>query len=376
MNIMNSKSQAWFMDFAIALLLFTFTLAVYFSYTTNFQKQEKGDLDIMLSDAKSISSSLLLSGYPGDWDNITVIRIGIADEQKINATKLKTFKKMGYNSTKRKFATAYNYFVFFVNENGDVMNIKGICGSGYPLTNISYNIKSAYYYNDEDDKFLKDFMSTSFGADIYFGDNPSDFNDIDSLISNISKYNVIVLEHPDLTTPNYNDLKAPIENFTSNGRLVMLSGQLTTSQGKNLLGADFYKKSGQSISDRNASVNNTDEYLSLAVGESFVFAQAYYIENTSGAAQFKQIMTFNTDGKNSLSKWSYGNGSVYFFSDFDVSFFNGNFVGVVEETAESAIEGTCAPISLAGIIPKKFVKTERYLDYNSKVVKMVVYLWQ
>ena len=84
------------MDFAIALLLFTFTLVVYFSYTNNFQKQEKGGLDIMLTDAKAISSSLVLSGYPASWSNTTVIRIGIADDQRINATKLKYFKQMNY----------------------------------------------------------------------------------------------------------------------------------------------------------------------------------------------------------------------------------------------------------------------------------------
>lgn len=372
---MNSKSQAWFMDFAIALLLFTFTLAVYFSYTNNFQNKEKGNLDDMLQDAKSISSSLALSGYPNDWDNVTAIRIGIADEQKINTTKLKTFKKMSYNSTKKKFAATYDYFVFFVNEQGEVLNVNGVCGTGFPFLNITYKTKSAYYYSDENDKFLKDFMNDTFNADIYFGDVPSDLNDIDGLISNISKYEFIVLEHALLTTPKYNNLKGKIENFSSTGGFVMISGELTTSQGKNLVGADFYKKSGQSSSDRNATVNATDQYLALNVGESIVFVQAYYVENTSNAVNFRQIAAFNLDNKNAVSRWKYGNGTVYFFSDFDVSFFKGDFIGIVEDSASSVIEGTCYPISLSGISPKKFVKTERYLTYNSKVVKMVVYLW-
>ena len=111
---MNSKAQAWYMDFAIALLLFIFTVVVYFSYTNNFQKQEKGDLDFMLGDAKSISSSLALSGYPNDWDNETVLRIGLAEEQKINSTKVKLFKQYGYKNSKRRFGTQYDYLVFFV----------------------------------------------------------------------------------------------------------------------------------------------------------------------------------------------------------------------------------------------------------------------
>ena len=41
----STKAQTWYMDFAIALLLFTFTLVVYFSYTNNFQKQAMPDWD-------------------------------------------------------------------------------------------------------------------------------------------------------------------------------------------------------------------------------------------------------------------------------------------------------------------------------------------
>ena len=377
MNLMNSKSQAWFMDFAIALLLFTFTLVVYFSYTNNIQKQEQGNVDVMLKDAKSISNSLALDGYPDDWNNLTVIRIGITDDQNLNSTKLKTFKKLNYTLARQKFATPYDFFVYFVNEKGEVLNINTVCGAGYPLINTTYNIKSAYYYQDPSDSFLLDFMRDEFNADIYFGDNPTDNNDIDSLISNLSKYNFLMMEHPLLGGGEYNNFKDELNNYSSRGGLFMLSGELTASQGKELVGVDFFKKSGQATTDRNSTVNNTDQYLALNVGQNIVFAQAYYVENKSEAVSFKQLATFNNDGKNALSKWKYGNGTIYFFSDFDITSFNGNFVDLVEEAALSFIEGTCNPINLTiSIIPKDLVKTERYLSYKSKLVKMIVYVWQ
>ena len=377
MDLMNSKAQAWYMDFAVAMLLFTFTLTVYFGYTNNVQKQGKSDFDLMVKDAKSISNSLALEGYPDDWSKSTVVRIGIADEQQLNATKLSRLKQFNYTSSKVKFATPYDYFVYFVNEKGEVLNINGVCGAGYPLINLSYNIKSAYYYQDGSDSFLKNFMNGTFKADIYFGDNPTDNNDIDALVTNLSKYEFLMMEHPLLGGGDYNDFKDELNNYTSRGGLFMISGELTTSQGKELVGADFYKKSGQSTSDRNSTINNTDEDLSLNAGESIVFAQAYYIENKSEAIGFKQIATFNKDGKNAVSKWKYGNGTVYFFSDFDVSFFNGNFVDKIEEAAEGFVEGTCSPVNTtAAISPKNLAKTERYLTYNSKVVKMIVYAWQ
>src|SRR3989344_5134525 len=164
---MNSKAQAWYMDFAIAMLLFTFTLIVYFGYTNNVQNQDKGDLDLMIKDAKSISNSLALEGFPKDWDNASVVRIGISDDQHLNSTKLKKLKQMNYTSARRKFATIFDFFVYFTNEKNEVLNIKGVCGAGYPLINTTFNIKSAYYYSDPSDDFLKDFMIDTFAADVY-----------------------------------------------------------------------------------------------------------------------------------------------------------------------------------------------------------------
>ena len=373
---MNSKAQAWYMDFAIALLLFTFTLVVYFSYTTNFQKEEKGGLDTLIKDAKSISSSLALAGYPIDWKNETAIRIGIADEQKLNATKVKEFKIIDYNRSRKLFATSYNYFVFFVNEKGEVLNVNTVCGVGHPIVSTKYIGKSAYYYSDDDDDFLKDFMNETFNSDIYFGDDGNDISDIDGLITNLSKYGILVMEHPALTSAKFNAIDDKLNNFSSNGSLLMISGELVTAQGKNLVGVDFFKKSGQSISDRNSTVNNTDQYLALSVGQNIVFRQAYYVENTSASYNFKQIATFNVDHTNALSKWNYGAGTIYFFSDFDVSFFSGDFIKLIEDVAMALISGTCTPVNETLANPKKLVKIERYLDYNSKVVKMIVYVWE
>ena len=216
------SAQGWFMDFAIALLLFTFTVAVYFGYIGNLQKQEGGKLDLLTKDAKAMSSALALEGYPDDWNNLTVIRIGIIDDQKLNSTKLKEFKQLTYNFSKRRFGTIYDFFVYFVNEKDEVLNVNSVCGVGFPLANLTYNIKSAYYYSDDDDEFLLDFMNDSFKADIYFGDNPGNENDIDALKSNISKYKLLVMEHPLLSTSNYNSLKDSINNFSSTGNFFMI----------------------------------------------------------------------------------------------------------------------------------------------------------
>ena len=356
------------MDFAIGLLLFTFTLVFYFSYTNNFQNEDKGNLNLILKDAKSISSSLAMEGYPYDWNNQTVIRIGVTDGQKLNGTKLKSLNQLNYAFGRKKFTTPYNYFVYFVNGNGDVLNINGICGSGYPLINLTYNLKSAYYYQDPADSFMLKFMNETFKADIYD-------DDISSLSSNLSKYDFLVMEHPLLTSSEFNNNKAELENYSSRGGLLMISGELATPATNTMVGSNFKKKSGQSSSQRTAIVNNTDTALSLNVGNSMTFSQYYYIQNNSEAANVVRIATFNQTDDNAIAKWQYGNGTVYFFSDFDVSNFNG-FVNVVQNAAQSMIEGTCTSVNMTGISAKDIVKTERYLTYNSKIIKMIVYVWQ
>ncbi|HLC62280.1 MAG TPA: hypothetical protein VJI52_04655 [Candidatus Nanoarchaeia archaeon] len=357
------------MDFAIGMLLFTFTLVVYFSYTNNFQNEDKGSLDLMLKDAKSISSSLVLEGYPGDWSNLTAIRVGIADGQKVNATKLKRLNQLNYATGKKKFATSYDYFIYFVNGNGEVLNINGVCGSGYPLINLTYNIKSAYYYQDSDDSFMLDFMNQTFKADIYD-------DDISGLSSNLSKYDFLVMEHPLLSASEFNNNKAKLENYSSRGGILMVSGELAAPATNAMAGGDFKKKSGQSQSQRTAIVNSTDPAISLNVGDSMAFSQYYYVQNNSEAANLVRIATFNQTDDNAIAKWKYGNGTVYFFSDFDVSSFNGNFLDVVQNAAQSMIEGTCSSVNITGISAKDIVKTERYLTYNSKIIKMIVYVWQ
>ncbi|MBS3114074.1 hypothetical protein J4448_03155 [Candidatus Woesearchaeota archaeon] len=382
------------MDFAIALLLFTFTLVVYFSYTTNFQKQEKGELNTLLTDAKAMSSSLTLSGYPANWDNTTVIRIGIADEQKVNATKVKSFKQLNYTITKKKFGTVYDYVVFFVNEKGEIININGVCAIGYPSVNVSYNIKSAYYYQDPADSFLKDFMNNVFKADIYFDDQNNDIYGLDGLMSNLSKYSLVVIEHPLLSGGDYNKYYRELNNYTARGGYIIISGELTTSgSGPDLNGIRFWKKTGQSEPERAAIVNNSDQYLALNVGDAITFIQYYFVTNNTvlpietdpndddynpfPAVNFKIIASFNkTPEDYAIAKWQYGNGTVYFFSDFDVPIFNGDFIKVVEDLSLSFIEGTCNPINVTGISKNKLVKTERYLTYNSKIVRMIIYLWQ
>jgi len=131
-----NKAQVWYTDFIIALLIFVIALVIYYEYTTNLSNQDKGLLDDLLGDAKTISSSLVSAGYPTNWTNTTVERIGLTNnDQRIDETKLDAFLGMTYKDSRKVFGTKYDYFVFFEDRNNDITEIGGDsekCGVGHP----------------------------------------------------------------------------------------------------------------------------------------------------------------------------------------------------------------------------------------------------
>src|SRR3989344_8728978 len=86
----NKNAQMWFMDFTIGIIIFSLVLITYYTYTTNISKQDTIALNDLVSDSKSVSSSLMLAGFPENWDNETVQRIGLTNnDQQADETKLR-----------------------------------------------------------------------------------------------------------------------------------------------------------------------------------------------------------------------------------------------------------------------------------------------
>ncbi len=354
-------AQAWYMDFAIALLLFIFTLVVYFSYTTNFQKQEKGELDVMLTDAKSISSSLTLSGYPKDWSNETVIRIGIADEQKLNETKMRYFSELNYTLSKRRFGTVYDYFVFLEGANNSLINFGTKCGVGSPLINVTKRLKRAGYFkqaeNEMEDEI--DALEAKLGVDIY-----KEWTSAADMLNNISNYDFVLMETPQLSAAQVPQL----DDYVNNGGFIFVSERIISGENGSVLGITYFKRTK---CKQNATIVLDDLFLALKKGQSFEPDECPYIDgDATKIAEFP-------DGKISIAKWDYGKGAVYFFSDFDVDFL-ASFQQNIADAMESFMTGcgTIDDIQVNKTNAKRLIKVDRYLNYNSKVVKMVVYLWQ
>lgn len=135
-----TKAQVFCFDMIVAVLIFGAAILVYYKTTTNLSDQDETLLDDLLIDAKSISSSLMSQGYPYNWIEDNVVRIGITSDNRINETKLEQFSRIPYNNSRKLFGTAYDYYVYFRDRNNNIIpfneSLKGIGKPGVNSTNI------------------------------------------------------------------------------------------------------------------------------------------------------------------------------------------------------------------------------------------------
>lgn len=377
----NRKSQIWFVDFVIGIFLFTILLIWYYSYTSSLSKGGSIVMQDLIADAESISSSVLLPGFPDDWDNTTVRSIGItSDNQKINRTKLVNFGMLPYNRTRNLLGTVYDYFIFFTAENGTPVNAEGICGIGNPEVNSTYDVKAAYYYSDEADAFIKDFMENEMHADIYKRGLAG--SDLPDLVNNLNNYEFVAMEHPDMSGSDHGNYQDDLEDYVAEGNFLILSGQTFSPDDAEMLGVKFRKQFGASSQYLNATIIEEDEFLTFELNQNITFTQVYYVLNESIAAKnFTRIARFvnpiidDPDENNAVSRWNYGSGRVFFFSDFDATYFKGNFIYIVENSAAKWANLRCTQANLTNTQYKNLIRIERFLIYDSKPGKMVFYLW-
>ncbi|MEM0465879.1 MAG: hypothetical protein QXW97_04245 [Candidatus Pacearchaeota archaeon] len=132
-----NKAQAWGMDIIIAIIIFSIGILIFFIYSANHSLESKEKLDLLSSDGNFIMKNILSEGYPSNWNQTNVIKIGIINNNKIDEEKLEKFYNLcqtDYNKTKLLFNTKYDYLFYFQNMEINSNKIEGI---GKPGINIS-----------------------------------------------------------------------------------------------------------------------------------------------------------------------------------------------------------------------------------------------
>ena len=358
----NKNAQMWFMDFVIGIIIFSLVLITYYTYTTNISKQDAIVLNDLVSDSKSVSSSLMLAGFPENWDNETVQRIGLTENnQNVNETKLRYLSDISYKEAKKLLGTVYDFFMFLEDGNGNLINIGTECGYGSGNASANRTFKNAAYFNQAENDMEDEMnqLEQKLGIDIF-----RDWTSAANMLNNISAYDIVLMENPRFSSSQAVQLESYV---SSKGFIFISQGMLTANSGQ-ILGVSYNK--GQPNCNDNATVIYDDLFLTLKKGDKIAPDDCPYI-----SGDVTEIAEF-PDGKTSIAKWDYGNGSVYYFSDFDVDFV-GNLQGSIKDAFEASISvcGKSSGVSI-GAAYDNLVKTERSLLFKSKPVKLVLYMWQ
>ena len=133
----NRRGQAWSIDLIVGLMIFSITILIFFIYSVNYSGEAKENFQGLSQEGDIIFNNILSEGYPLDWDETNVVKIGILDHNKINETKLERFYNYAndnYAETKIKFNTRYDYYFTF---NNMTINSVSVNGTGKPGTNIN-----------------------------------------------------------------------------------------------------------------------------------------------------------------------------------------------------------------------------------------------
>jgi len=149
-NQKNRKAQIYYLEFIITIFVFLIALAI-FSRTIINSKTNEG-VDDLLAQAQSISSSLMSTGYPVDWNSSTVEKIGLTNGRgRLNDQKLSMFANISYQDARTLFNIRSEYYMFLEDENGTRILIDGEQGIGSNFSNAKKLVKSIRYpiYNSE-----------------------------------------------------------------------------------------------------------------------------------------------------------------------------------------------------------------------------------
>ena len=129
-KISSRRGLVWTTDFIIGLVLFIMVVLLSIKILSGLSSPQ--DHVTVYRDAVSVSENLLSGGYPLNWTNDTVILPGIAEDNRINVTKLEGFTAINYYRTKTLFHVTSD-FAFFVRNATTIINATR-CIYGYNLS--------------------------------------------------------------------------------------------------------------------------------------------------------------------------------------------------------------------------------------------------
>ncbi|MBI2142179.1 hypothetical protein HYU15_01665 [Candidatus Woesearchaeota archaeon] len=139
---MRRKSQVWFTDLILGVVIFFSVLLLYMRVSSNLSDTDERLLEELKSDSAHIAASFAGAGYPDGWNSLNVQKPGLTGGSNIlNQTKAASAASINYSNLKVLMGTRNDFFAFFEDKSGNVISISGVCGIGkLAVANITAEI--------------------------------------------------------------------------------------------------------------------------------------------------------------------------------------------------------------------------------------------
>ena len=122
-KVMSRKSQVWYTDFMVGVLIFSIVIFTYFYYVEHTEYSDETLINFLISEAKSLTNYLVTEGYPADWTVANVSTVGLTDgNHRINIDKLDDFNSWGYEERRGYIHTTKDYYFYLEYLNGTKFN--------------------------------------------------------------------------------------------------------------------------------------------------------------------------------------------------------------------------------------------------------------
>ncbi|MFH1134368.1 MAG: hypothetical protein V1735_07835 [Nanoarchaeota archaeon] len=358
------------MDFIISFFLFSIVAVIFFHFIINKSEESKVVEDELLVEARIISNSFMLQGYPKDWTADTVERIGLTDSMsRFNRTKLLELQKVPYTTAKKLLDVKHDFLIYFEDEQKRAVPVFGVCSYGIPVLNLSKNRSIAFYHGkspgDEAKTVLwpalQGFNTTPFCKSCGALDDAA-------LNRTIQQYDLLVIEGGNVERDATGSFGSTLEAWVAQGHNALLVGDFADTT---LFSMSFNTSAGLNAS----SVTREPFFLDYPVTSAIMTTGINGQLMSNGTSNDNDTYAVTPDGRIHIASWTFGNGTLAYLASANVTLPT-DFMAQLPPTAYQLANHDCTQLNISLVEYNNVIRISRFLVEKNKVISMVILVWE
>ncbi|MFH1409416.1 MAG: hypothetical protein ABIH34_05890 [Nanoarchaeota archaeon] len=367
------RGQVWYLDFIMSFFIFSVVVIIFLNFIVNKSQDDKITQDQLLVEARIISNSFMLPGYPKNWSADDVERIGLTDgNSKFNRTKLLELKDVPYSTAKQTLDISHDFLVYFEDEKGDPVPVMGICSYGKDELSLEKERKIAYYHGEGNTIMAPILQEYASITSTYCPTSCPGMGiaDLESFLAGGDPPDLLIIENGSISGAS------SIEDWVSLERNVLIIQEFAKDDylfDWNTTGDPYGK-------DMNMTITKELPFLDYPVGTVLSMAGDYYIPRIDDDPNINENdyniinYSFTLDDHSAITAWNWSNGTVYHFANINISE-PAEFSAELIEAIPELMNTDCKPLDLNLVRFQDVVRLSRFLVKKDRIINMVILVW-